>query len=164
MRCTSARCAGPCVSEAINPPRHPDPRVARVIGFFEHLAPGDLLLLGQVYSTHARFRDPFNQVQGLPAIARIFEHMFATLDGPRFTVLDAVAAGDAVFLTWDFDFSTWGTAARPLRIHGASHLVFDAEGRVLSHRDYWDAAQELYEKLPLIGPLMRWLRRRAGAA
>ena len=28
------------------------------------------------------------------------------------------------------------------------------------HRDYWDAAEELYEKLPILGGLMRWLKRR----
>jgi len=38
-------------------------------------------------------------------------------------------------------------------------LKFDAAGKVNYHRDYWDAAEELYEKLPLIGPLMRGLRR-----
>jgi hypothetical protein len=37
---------------------------------------------------------------------------------------------------------------------------FAADGRVGWHRDYWDAAEELYEKLPLIGSLMRLLRRR----
>jgi steroid Delta-isomerase len=29
------------------------------------------------------------------------------------------------------------------------------------HRDYWDAAEELYEKLPILGGLMRWLKRQA---
>jgi hypothetical protein len=29
------------------------------------------------------------------------------------------------------------------------------------HRDYWDAAEELYEKLPLLGSLMRWWKRAA---
>jgi hypothetical protein len=38
---------------------------------------------------------------------------------------------------------------------------FAPDGRVIRHRDYWDAAQELYEKMPVIGGLMRWLRRRA---
>jgi len=33
--------------------------------------------------------------------------------------------------------------------------------RVAVHRDYWDAAEELYEKLPVLGSLMRWLKRRA---
>ena len=47
-------------------------------------------------------------------------------------------------------------------IRGASHLRYDAAGLVAFHRDYWDAAEELYEKLPLIGSLMRWLKKRAG--
>jgi len=29
------------------------------------------------------------------------------------------------------------------------------------HRDYWDAAEELYEKLPGVSVLMRWLKKRA---
>ena len=48
------------------------------------------------------------------------------------------------------------------RIHGATLLRFDADGRISEHRDYWDAAGELYAKLPLIGPLMRWLKHRLG--
>ena len=32
------------------------------------------------------------------------------------------------------------------------------------HRDYWDAAEELYEKLPVLGALMRLLRRKLAAS
>ncbi len=142
------------------PARHADPRVQRVIQFFEGLAPADLPALGRIYDTQARFKDPFNQVQGLAAVARIFGHMFNTLDQPRFAVVDAVAAGDDAFLTWDFSFRTRGAAGRAMAIHGVSHLHFGADGRVLVHRDYWDAAEELYEKLPGVGALMRWLKRR----
>ena len=46
-------------------------------------------------------------------------------------------------------------------IRGATHLRFAADGRVSFHRDYWDAAEELYEKLPLLGSLMRGLKRAA---
>ncbi len=43
-------------------------------------------------------------------------------------------------------------------IHGAALVRFGAHGRVTLHRDYWDAAaEELYEKIPLVGALMRWL-------
>jgi len=34
---------------------------------------------------------------------------------------------------------------------------------VTYHRDYWDTAEELYAKLPLLGGLMRLLRRRLAA-
>ena len=46
-------------------------------------------------------------------------------------------------------------------IRGGSHLVLAADGRITLHRDYWDAAEELYEKLPAVGALMRFLKRRA---
>jgi len=41
--------------------------------------------------------------------------------------------------------------------------VFSDAGLVTLHRDYWDAAQELYEKLPVVSSLMRWLRKRANS-
>ncbi|PVX36754.1 nuclear transport factor 2 family protein [Janthinobacterium sp. 78] len=37
---------------------------------------------------------------------------------------------------------------------------FNADGLVFLHRDYWDAAEELLQNLPLIGAPIRWLRGR----
>ena len=144
-------------------PRHPDPAVARLIGFFEGLQPADLARLGELYAADARFKDPFNEVQGVPAIAAIFEHMFADLDEPRFVVRDAIAQDGQCFLSWDFVFRMRRLRREPMTIRGASHLRLDADGRVAEHRDYWDAAEELYEKLPVLGALMRWLRRQAAS-
>ena len=53
--------------------------------------------------------------------------------------------------------------SEPITVRGASHLRFATDGRIALHRDYWDAAEELYEKLPLLGALMRWLKRRVNA-
>jgi steroid delta-isomerase len=144
--------------------RHTDPRVARVVDFFEALAPSDVRRLGEFYRDDARFKDPFNDVQGVRAIAGVFDHMFRALDSPRFVVHEAVAEGDRCFLTWDFlfRFKRFSPGVEQ-RVHGASHLVFGADGRIVLHRDYWDAAEELYEKLPAVGALMRWLKRRANA-
>lgn len=136
----------------------------RVIQFFETLSPADVPKIRQIYHAQARFKDPFNDVRGVLAIEGIFAHMFKQVQGPRFTVIAVVPHGDEVFLTWDFHFTTRGRGARALRIHGASHLQFDTDGQVLLHRDYWDAAEELYEKLPLLGRLMRWLKRQSAAS
>lgn len=141
-----------------------EPRVARIVRFFEALRREDLPRFGEVYAADARFKDPFHDVRGVPAIAAIFGHMFETLEAPRFEVLSAIAQGDQAFLTWDLHGTIPGRRPRPLRIHGGTHLRLDDQGRVTLHRDYWDAAEELYAKLPLIGALMRWLQRRAAAA
>lgn len=142
--------------------RHRDPRVQRVIAYFERLTPGDLAHLTEVYREDAGFKDPFNDVQGSAAIASVFEHMFRTLDGPRFVVHSAVLEGDQCLLTWDFLFRMRRFARdREQIVRGATHIVFGPDGRIAQHRDYWDAAEELYEKLPVLGGLMRWLKRRA---
>ncbi len=143
--------------------RHADARVARVVAMFESLAPADLARLAEFYTADARFKDPFNDVTGVSAIERIFAHMFAALDEPRFVVRDIVAEGEQCFLTWDFHFRMKRFSREPQVIHGGSHLRFAADGRVVLHRDYWDAAEELYEKLPVIGALMRWLKTRANS-
>jgi hypothetical protein len=143
-------------------PLAPAVSVAHIVTFFETLTPESVAGIGQIYDGQARFKDPFNEVTGVPAIKRIFDHMFASLHEPRFVVTQQVVQGDQCFLTWEFHFRfrTY-RAAQPQVILGASHLVFSATGLVTLHRDYWDAAEELYEKLPLLGGLMRWLKRRA---
>ena len=112
-----------------------DTRVQGVVALFEHLTPQDLPRLADFYTPDARFKDPFNEVQGTAAITAVFAHMFEALDGPRFVIRDTLVQGDQCFLSWDFVFRM--------------------------KRDYWDAAEELYEKLPLVGGLMRWLKQRA---
>lgn len=128
---------------------------------FETLTPQTLPTLAALYAEDARFRDPFNRVQGRAAITAIFRHMFTQVETPRFVVTEQIAEGTQAFLVWEFHFLRGG---EPLCIHGGSHLKFNADGLVAEHRDYWDAAEELYARLPLIGPLMRWLQRRLSAA
>lgn len=135
---------------------------AAVVAFFETLTPATLPTLAAVYSDDARFVDPFNDVTGLPAIRAVFDHMFSTLEGPRFEVLEAVTEGEQCFLVWNFYFHRPGQTALD-SIHGASHLRFAVDGRVVMHRDYWDAAQQVYERLPVLGAVLRWLRQRISA-
>ena len=146
-----------------HPARHADSRARRVIEAFETLEPAALAGLDALYAPDARFRDPFNELRGVAAIRGLFGHMFDTLDDPRFLIRDVVVEGDQAFLTWDFVFRMKRWRRGEQRIHGSSHLRFAPDGRIAEHRDYWDAAEELYAKLPVIGALMRWLRARAAS-
>ena len=136
--------------------------VQALVRFFEQLKRSDVALLKDFYTPDAYFKDPFNEVRGVPAIERIFVHMFDAMDQPHFVVTGRVVQGRECFLVWDFRFrflrfdrSTWQT------VRGTSHVRFNEEGLVEFHRDYWDAAEELYEKLPGVGAVMRWLKRQA---
>lgn len=140
-----------------------DEAVADIARYFETMTPAALARLDEIYTADARFKDPFNEVQGLPAIRGVFAHMYSSLDAPRFVVHERIVQGEQVFLSWDFIFSLRGRAGGPLTVRGGSHLKLAADGRISVHRDYWDVAEELYEKLPVLGSLMRWLKRRVNS-
>lgn len=130
--------------------------------FFETLTPDSVAQLHTLYDAQATFKDPFNEVQGLPEIERIFRHMYVALDQPHFVITGQLVDGAQAFLTWEFRFRFKRFDTAKLQtVRGGSHVVFNAQGRVTLHRDYWDAAEELYEKLPLVGSVMRWLKNRA---
>jgi steroid Delta-isomerase len=149
----------------MSPANHPaEFAVERIIDAFEGLSPERVQLLGDIYAGQARFKDPFNDVQGLGEIQRIFNHMYVALDSPHFVVTNKVVDKGQCFLTWEFRFRFRNfQPGVEQAIRGGSHLVLNEAGQITLHRDYWDAAEELYEKLPLVGGLMRWLKRRANS-
>ena len=134
----------------------------RLAHYFETLSPQSVAEVARYYAADARFKDPFNDVTGVAAIQHIFSHMFDALERPHFVVTTQVVQGQQCFMTWEFRFGFKNfKQGEPQVILGATQLIFSASGLVTLHRDYWDAAEELYEKLPVVGGLMRWLKRRA---
>jgi steroid delta-isomerase len=137
----------------------------RLADYFENMRAASVARMGDYYAGDALFKDPFNDVRGLPAVQRIFSHMFTQVGVPRFVVTARMPGteGDAM-LVWEFHFrARLGLKEEAQLIRGASHLRFDASGKVTYHRDYWDAAEELYGKLPLLGSLTRALARKLAA-
>lgn len=136
--------------------------VDRLCAYFQTISPTSVSRIGELYTADARFKDPFNEVRGVLAIEGVFHHMFESLHEPRFVVSRRIVDGTQCFLVWEFRFrfKRFDTTTEQV-VHGGSHLVLTADGLVSDHRDYWDAAEELYEKLPVVGSLMRWLKRRA---
>ncbi|MQQ99756.1 nuclear transport factor 2 family protein [Glaciimonas soli] len=123
--------------------------------WFSELTPATIKHAERFYQPDAHFKDPFNDVRGIAAIEAIFTHMFATTENPRFDITQKIAQDQQAFVTWTFHFSLKGKA---YAIEGVSHLLFCSDGLVTMHRDYWDTNEELFQKLPLIGGPVRWLR------
>jgi hypothetical protein len=128
-----------------------------LIAWFEHLTPSTLEQIGDYYAPAARFKDPFNDLAGIANVRRVYAHMFDSLEAPRFVVENRIEQGAQAFLVWRFEF---GLRGRAMCIRGGSHMVLDEQGRIALHRDYWDAAEELYEHLPVLGGVLRLLKRR----
>jgi hypothetical protein len=136
-------------------------RTQQLINQFESLSLESVDQLTNLYATHALFKDPFNQVIGRDAIKQIFVHMFSQVNNPRFLINSVLEDDQHASLTWDFRFEFKSSPQHSEIIRGCTWFTFNDHDLITEHRDYWDAAEELYEKLPLIGSLMKWLKKRA---
>ncbi|WMW82470.1 nuclear transport factor 2 family protein [Undibacterium cyanobacteriorum] len=136
-------------------------RVNKLQVWYATMSPQTLPRIDDFYTEQAYFKDPFNEVNERSKIKRIFEHMFETTENPSFIFDDCIISGDQAFLSWRFVF---GLRGKQYKVMGASHLRFASDGKVCMHRDYWDPAEELWEKLPILGAFIGWLRKKFVAA
>lgn len=135
----------------------------RLIDFYENVAPDTVANLGDVYERDAFFKDPFNEVHSAREIQHIFEKMFEQVNAPRFVVHTAFESNEQAFLGWEFLFEMQRFKKGEVQTcRGSTHVRLNDQGKVIYHRDYWDTAEELYEKIPVLGGLMRWLKKQAG--
>jgi steroid Delta-isomerase len=144
--------------------QHVKDSVERIVTYFETFTPQSIARVAEFYAPDAYFKDPFNEVRGLKAIEAVYSHMFEALTAPRFIVTSQIVDGSNCFLIWDFKFyfKSYDKITEQT-VRGGSHLRLDANSKITDHRDYWDAAEELYEKLPVVGGVMRWLKKRANS-
>ena len=132
-------------------------QIARIRQWFETLTPHTLMSIAMVYAPEARFQDPFNQVQGVRAIQSVYQHMFEQLSQPRFVITKTLTQDQTCVMIWTFLFSL---RVQEYSIEGCTHFELNAQGLIVLHQDYWDAAQQVYEKIPLLGTALRILRRK----
>ena len=132
-------------------------RLRALTSFYETLTPNLLNRIGSIYATDVYFKDPFNEVRGIDQVERVFRRMYERLRQPQFFVCSSFQQDNQAFLSWEMSFVRGN--GLPFEIRGATHVRFNASGLVNYHRDYWDTGEELYSKLPLIGALLRSLKR-----
>jgi len=126
---------------------------------FKDLTADSLPRLNALFAGDVYFRDPFHVLTGRDAVVALFRSMYKRMPDARFEVLDVCAHGadETHYLRWRF------TGGR-FDFTGVSTVRFNAAGLVSEHIDYWDAAGGVYERLPVLGGLLRGFRRLAFGA
>ncbi|KPQ01501.1 nuclear transport factor 2 family protein [Marinobacter sp. HL-58] len=129
---------------------------------FNNLCAGNMAELGSVYSDDVRFTDPFSSVRGIVELTDYFSDAYANVISCGFDFGEPVINGPDVCIPWVMHLQHKRIRkGKPVKVDGISQLVI-RKGRVTSHRDYFDVGQLLYENLPVMGGVIRWIRSQAG--
>ena len=113
----------------------------------------------KVFDINAKFKDPFNDVIGLDKIYDIFQDMYEKLDNPRFKVIEIIEQGDISYLRWIFEFNFKNDSLEN-SFEGVSRVEFSENLKVISHIDYWDSAENLYEKIPILSFFIKLVKKK----
>ena len=114
-----------------------------------------------VYAADAYFNDTLKELVGSAAIEEYMAHSMEATESVRAVVDDISSSDGNYYVRWTMNirFKRYNNG-EDARSVGISHLRFNSDGEIVLHRDYWDAAGGLYEYLPVIGGLIKWIRGR----
>ncbi len=128
--------------------------------FYDEFSTAWIERVEELYAPSFAFKDAFHRIDGdFPALRAYFHRVLSSLAETRFVVEDVATGGDGSYVRWRWE---WRRRSRDaLRtVPGVTHLRFDAEGRITHHTDLFDAAEGFYETLPVVGSLLRAVKRR----
>lgn len=130
----------------------------RYIAAWQSLSADTIDVVDAMFTDDGRFSDPFNDLRGRDEIRASFARLYAMIAEVRIEVRDRAYSGRVCYMRWRFAYTL--NSGRSFDIEGMSEVHLTDSGRASAHIDHWDAASQFYEKLPVIGWLLRRIKRR----
>ena len=119
----------------------------------------DLGRMDRFYADDLVFKDPVHQIRGLSAMQDYMADITTNVDECRFEFLDQLVSDSAAYMKWNMHFRHPRLGSgRLIIVRGISQIHFDE--RIHYHEDTYDMGQMIYEHVPVIGGVNRWLKAR----
>lgn len=115
----------------------------------------------KVYAPDAYLNDTLKTVHGSPAIRDYFIKTAQGLESMTVRFDDLAVSGNNYYVRWTMETRMKNLAqGKTVRTIGVTLVRFDSKGRVLVHQDFWDSAQGVWDHVPGVGSVIRWIRSR----
>nr|WP_297349674.1 nuclear transport factor 2 family protein [uncultured Glaciecola sp.] len=150
--------------------------ITKFQSFYTDLASMKIEELADLYSKDVTFVDPVAAHSGITAVEAYFTKLLHNAKYCSFTIhsLEQTISiptesesknttdGSNYLVTWKMSF----TSARinkghPIHVDGVSQLKVKND-KITYHRDYYDLGQMIYENIPLLGRLIKRIKRTLG--
>jgi outer membrane murein-binding lipoprotein Lpp len=118
--------------------------------------------LSQVYAADIYFRDPFKEIHGLSDFQAYLLRDSASVTQYKLDWQDVGKSDGDYYFRWVMTVKLKRDSRHkpPTQTCGVSEIRFGADGKVIYEQDYFDAASFLYERLPILGGEIRFIKKR----
>lgn len=126
---------------------------------FARLTPETVMPLADLYAADIEFEDPFRRIVGRETLAAYFAKLNARVEFAEFAFGSQVVTSSEAALTWTMTVRT-RRPRQTIQVPGVSVIRFG--GLITHQRDYFDVGAMLYERLPILGWVLRRFKRLLG--
>jgi len=107
-----------------------------------------------LYSDQIKFIDPTQEKKGIDAYIESQDKLIKRCDDVFLKSHSIAINKNIAFVEW-----TMGLKIKGLEFlyDGTTRLIFDEEGKIKEHRDYFDFCSGTFGRVPIIGGFFRWL-------
>jgi len=131
------------------------------VNTYQELSTDNLDLLEEIYHSDVTFVDPIHQIHGFDNLYVYFEKLYENLSSCHFTIDNMIFDNEQASIYWTmvYEHSTLNHG-RKVTTNGCTHIK-GSEGKVFYHRDYLDLGAMIYEQLPILGRVVKWIKKKA---
>lgn len=125
--------------------------------YFTQLKLNNSAALNEIYAEDIIFTDPIHKIKGIENLKSYFKNLDDNLIEGSFHFSDESSHDNTVYLQWEMNL----TLKRPKKKIQASGIsVLTIEQKITKQRDYFDAGELFYENIPVLGGIIRFLKKK----
>lgn len=128
---------------------------------FNNLNASNTNLLEQIYSEDLIFEDPAHKIHSLKNFKIYCQNLYQRVNKCKFEFKNVEYFNGGAILEWNM-------LLQHPRLNGGNEFSVDGvsvvkfNDKIYSHRDYFDLGAMLYEQLPILGSLTKFIKRKLG--
>jgi hypothetical protein len=129
--------------------------------FFDHLSKDNMKLVDEFYHPQVEFIDPVGEIKGSAKIKTYYANMYQNVKELKFEFTNFIQSENQVVAIWKMHLTTDKlNGGEAYSVDGNSVIRFDEAGKAIYHRDYFDMGAFVYEKIPVVGYVIRNIKER----
>ncbi len=111
-----------------------------------------------LFTPEAVYQDPFGRFEGREQIVQHFEKLFAGMEQFDLTIKEEFVSGEDTVSVWSLVMKHKSLSSDPaIELEGITHIR-SVGGKVIARVDYYDLGRVVYERLPILGSVVRWVK------
>ncbi|MDP1932826.1 MAG: nuclear transport factor 2 family protein [Gammaproteobacteria bacterium] len=129
--------------------------------FYQEGSMASLERIDRIYTQDIEFRDPLHTILGILALKGYMKNLYANSSGIGFEYTDEQSGENWATITWLMRFSNQALAGgKEVTVRGITQIRFT--DRIYYHEDFYDLGAMIYQHLPVLGRIIRYINKRIG--